>query len=73
VTAEGIERPQQLALLLGYRSMSLQGFLIARPMPGDRIPDSVGTMPERLRSFLLTAAPQDTRSMQIPEPVRATG
>jgi diguanylate cyclase (GGDEF)-like protein len=74
VTAEGIERAQQLALLLGHRSMSLQGFLFARPMHANRVPDSVATMPERLQSFLLAASPRSAApSIEVPEPVRATG
>ena len=34
VTAEGIERPQQLACLLGHRRMHLQGYLISHAVPG---------------------------------------
>jgi EAL domain-containing protein (putative c-di-GMP-specific phosphodiesterase class I) len=32
VTAEGVERIEQLAMLLPYRKISLQGFLIAKPV-----------------------------------------
>jgi diguanylate cyclase (GGDEF)-like protein len=74
VTAEGIERQQQLALLLGHRSMSLQGYLFARPMPAERLPDSVAGMPARLQSFLLEAhVPGTSKAADAPEPVRAIG
>jgi len=72
VTAEGIERRQQLGLLLSHRSMSLQGFLLDRPMPAERVPHSIASMPARLQGFLLdthVAAPAGASS----EPVRATG
>ncbi|HWG32432.1 MAG TPA: EAL domain-containing protein [Steroidobacteraceae bacterium] len=72
VTAEGIERQQQLALLLSHRSMSLQGFLLDRPMPAERVPHSISSMPARLQAFLLdthVSAP----AVAPPEPVRATG
>src|SRR6185503_18072358 len=32
ITAEGIERSSQLALLLEHRSLCLQGYLLCRPM-----------------------------------------
>ena len=35
VTAEGIERPEQLAWLLRNRTMYLQGYLISRPVPSE--------------------------------------
>ena len=73
VTAEGIERQMQLALLLSHRSMSLQGFLLARPMPADRIPDSIATMPARLQAFLLDAHVPGTAAIAAPEPARAAG
>ncbi len=75
VTAEGIERQQQLALLLGHRSMSLQGFLIARPMHVDRVPESVAEMPGRLQSFLLASSTPAVAvaAIEAPVPVRAAG
>ena len=32
VTAEGVERLEQLSMLLPYRNISLQGYLLARPV-----------------------------------------
>ena len=73
VTAEGIERQMQLALLLSHRSMSLQGFLLARPMPADRVPEAIATMPARLQAFLLDAHVPGPAAIAVPEPARATG
>jgi len=75
VTAEGIERQQQLALLLGHRSMALQGFLIARPMHVDRVPESVAEMPGRLQAFLLASSTPAVAgaALEAPVPVRAAG
>jgi diguanylate cyclase (GGDEF)-like protein len=44
VTAEGVERPEQLAMLLPHRAISLQGYLFSRPV------SEVGLLPllERL-------------------------
>jgi EAL domain-containing protein (putative c-di-GMP-specific phosphodiesterase class I) len=54
VTAEGVERPEQLALLMAERDLTLQGYLIARPLPSADIPAVVASMNERLQSLLLT-------------------
>src|ERR1700719_165382 len=56
VTAEGVERPEQLALLLCYPSICLQGYLIREPMAADSVPRVVGEMPQQLQSLLLTLA-----------------
>jgi len=53
VTAEGIERPAQLQFLLQHPSLLLQGFLLARPLPEDRIVEARRQLPEQLTSLLL--------------------
>jgi EAL domain-containing protein (putative c-di-GMP-specific phosphodiesterase class I) len=54
VTAEGVERAEQLALLLDYPSICLQGYLICVPVCADAVPRVVGDMPQQLQSLLLT-------------------
>ena len=54
VTAEGIERAEQLALLAPEPGLNLQGYLISSPLQAGAIPDAVRAMPERLQSLLLT-------------------
>jgi EAL domain-containing protein (putative c-di-GMP-specific phosphodiesterase class I) len=37
ITAEGVERPEQFAMLVGQPAMYLQGYLLARPVPRDDV------------------------------------
>jgi EAL domain-containing protein (putative c-di-GMP-specific phosphodiesterase class I) len=55
VTAEGIERPEQLRLLLEHRSMCLQGYLISYPLETDSVASAVADMPEQMQSLFLAA------------------
>jgi hypothetical protein len=55
MTAEGVERPEQLALLLPHTSICLQGFLISRPVGRTDLPKRVSEVPERLQSLLLSS------------------
>ena len=54
VTAEGVERPEQLALLIAYPSICLQGYLICEPVAADSVQRVVADMPHLLQSLLLT-------------------
>lgn len=54
ITAEGIERPEQLALLLGFRNMYLQGYLLSRPIPARDVTDAMARMPSHMQNLLLT-------------------
>ena len=42
ITAEGVERAEQFDILVGYRAMTLQGYLLSLPVPAG---DLVGLMP----------------------------
>jgi diguanylate cyclase (GGDEF)-like protein len=53
ITAEGVERPEQLIPLLNVRSMFVQGYLLASPVPADKLLPIVAGMPERMPSLLL--------------------
>jgi diguanylate cyclase (GGDEF)-like protein len=55
VTAEGIERPAQLRILLEHRSTCLQGFLISYPIETDSVAAAVANMPEQMQSLFLAA------------------
>jgi diguanylate cyclase (GGDEF)-like protein len=55
VTAEGIEKPEQLAVLLQFPALCLQGYLIAEPIRGESLPAVIAEMPQRLQSLLLSA------------------
>jgi len=52
VTVEGVERASQLDFLTGRGEVSVQGFLVARPMDADGVLETVGRMGPRIRSLL---------------------
>ncbi|MEP7245249.1 MAG: EAL domain-containing protein [Gammaproteobacteria bacterium] len=54
VTAEGIERSGQLALLWNYSRMHLQGYLLSRPIAPAALPNLLAHMPSRMQTLLLT-------------------
>ena len=67
VTAEGVERAEQLALLLDYPSICVQGYLICAPVSAEAMPRTVGDMPQQLQSLLLTL-PQRKALEHAPNP-----
>jgi diguanylate cyclase (GGDEF)-like protein len=52
VTAEGIERPEQLESLLGYRAMRVQGYLFSKPVPQHALLRVIASMPDVVQSAL---------------------
>ena len=54
ITAEGIERPQQLPLLLASRRMHLQGYLLSRPVSERDLPTVLAQMPGQMQAVLLS-------------------
>jgi diguanylate cyclase (GGDEF)-like protein len=57
VTAEGVERKEQLAWLLGYPAMHLQGYLLAPPVAEADLLTALTGMPARMDSLLQLALP----------------
>jgi predicted signal transduction protein with EAL and GGDEF domain len=55
VTAEGVERPAQLAALLRYQPSLLQGYLISHPVAEAEVPGIVDRIPKIAESLLLEA------------------
>jgi diguanylate cyclase (GGDEF)-like protein len=53
ITAEGVERPEQFALLVGYRGMYLQGYLLAHPVSRDEVAATMINVAARSRELLL--------------------
>ena len=58
VTAEGVERPEQLAILSSIQAMHVQGYLLSHPLPGDRLLAELESLPVRMRSLLPTHGPE---------------
>jgi diguanylate cyclase (GGDEF)-like protein len=52
VTVEGVERASQLDFLTGHGEVSVQGFLVARPMAADGVLETVRRMGPRIRALL---------------------
>jgi diguanylate cyclase (GGDEF)-like protein len=69
VTAEGIERPDQLDFLSAYGEVHVQGYLIARPAPMDEVARFVSETPARMASVWRRAqAMRDDGSGSIEQP-----
>lgn len=52
VTAEGVERPAQLAFLAGLGGVDVQGYLIARPQRLEELAPLVADLSERTQKFI---------------------
>ena len=65
MTAEGIERPQQFAWLLGYRDLLLQGYLLCEPVPFEEVLGVKATLASKIHELLLSLPPRSRpRSLQ---------
>jgi diguanylate cyclase (GGDEF)-like protein len=56
VTAEGIECPEQLALLARLTPIYLQGYLLARPVRAEKLLSVMKMLPEHMASLLLASS-----------------
>jgi len=57
VTAEGVEREEQLAWLLGYPAMHLQGYLLSTPVAEADLLTVITGMPARMDALLQASLP----------------
>jgi diguanylate cyclase (GGDEF)-like protein len=55
VTAEGVERIEQLAMLLPQRPISIQGFLFSRPVSGDVLLPLLKCLPSQCQELVALA------------------
>ncbi|MFI4889277.1 MAG: putative bifunctional diguanylate cyclase/phosphodiesterase [Steroidobacterales bacterium] len=53
ITAEGVERPAQFAMLLRHRGMYLQGYLLAHPAPREELMSLMTNVSLRSRELVL--------------------
>jgi len=65
VTAEGVERLEQFAMLLPNRAISLQGFLFSRPVPRDDLLPLLKRMPAHCQELQQLA-------QKLPAPAHST-
>jgi diguanylate cyclase (GGDEF)-like protein len=66
ITAEGIERPEQFAALLGHRSMHLQGYLLCRPVSRDTLVAAISQTSARAKELLLLSSSGPARRIEEP-------
>jgi len=64
VTAEGVERIEQFAMLLPHRAISLQGYLFSRPVPRDDLLPLLKRLPAYCQEL-------QKLSQKLPAPVQA--
>jgi diguanylate cyclase (GGDEF)-like protein len=62
VTAEGVERVEQLAMLLPQRGISLQGYLFSRPVAAGDLPALLEQLPGHCRDLKLAAQKLPTQA-----------
>jgi len=55
ITAEGIERPEQLAPLVGYPALYAQGYLLSRPQPPDDLLPAIANLSTLSRALVRAA------------------
>jgi diguanylate cyclase (GGDEF)-like protein len=65
ITAEGVERPEQFALLLGYPGMYLQGYLLSHPVARGDVTAAMLNVAKRSQDLLLRS--QGTASSNVLE------
>jgi len=58
ITAEGIERPEQFAMMLRHRGMCLQGYLLARPTSRDDLIPAMANVSQRARELVVSLPAQ---------------
>ena len=64
VTAEGVERLEQFTMLLPHRAISLQGYLLARPVPREELLQTLKSLPVHCQELVKQAQKGD-----VPAPV----
>jgi diguanylate cyclase (GGDEF)-like protein len=62
VTAEGVERVEQFAMLLPHRAISLQGFLFSRPVSATDLLPLLGRLPAHCRELKQSAQKLPTQA-----------
>jgi predicted signal transduction protein with EAL and GGDEF domain len=73
VTAEGVERPSQLAMLTALGGVDVQGYLIARPQPIDVLAVQLPELGEKVRTLSAAAGQPNSMSPVISAlPARAS-
>lgn len=65
ITAEGIERAAQFEKFLGCRNLSIQGFLLAHPVPAQEVLAAMAGASQRAHELVLLAKGQPASPIEI--------
>lgn len=68
VTAEGVERPEQFAMLLKHRGMYLQGYLLARPISRDELIPSMAQVAQLAQELMLQSQFEKSNVIDLKKP-----
>ncbi|WP_129775568.1 putative bifunctional diguanylate cyclase/phosphodiesterase [Peristeroidobacter soli] len=70
VTAEGLERAEQFERFLGCQNLSLQGYLLSRPVAMDQIFTAMASAAQRAQELVLLSKPNAVANVikQLPGP-----
>ena len=69
ITAEGVERPEQFTLLVGYPGMYLQGYLLAHPVCRDDVLATIASATTRSQELLLHSQMKPSATVAERSPV----
>jgi EAL domain-containing protein (putative c-di-GMP-specific phosphodiesterase class I) len=56
ITAEGVERIEQLDILARAPSIYVQGYLMSRPLPAEAVRGEIASLPGRMQSLVVAGA-----------------
>ncbi len=62
ITAEGIERPEQLLPLLGYPGLHAQGFLLSQPLSAAAVPQTVHALSSAVETLIRNLVAQSSEA-----------
>jgi EAL domain-containing protein (putative c-di-GMP-specific phosphodiesterase class I) len=65
VTTEGIERAEQFEKFLGCRNLSIQGYLLARPVPAKDLVAAMASASQRAQELVLLSKAKPVDSIEI--------
>jgi predicted signal transduction protein with EAL and GGDEF domain len=70
VTAEGLERAEQFERFIGCKDLSLQGYLLSRPVPMDQMFTAMASAAQRAQELVLMSKPNAVGNVikQLPSP-----
>jgi diguanylate cyclase (GGDEF)-like protein len=66
ITAEGVERPEQFAMLVRHRGMHMQGYLLGHPVSREELVPLLKIVAQHSRNLLLESSPHNAMDPSKP-------